>query len=141
MTTTILNDNISTISEDKQNRISDLDAIVALEADKIRERSIEQKWTFGDWDAVIEQFSEPLDWEICEPYVPHREEALFDDDNIDGFGFWIELILTGEDGFYSAEVTKFIAGYEDDDVYVDYNEDEQEYMRKHLDAELYKFYN
>lgn len=137
METTILNDNQTSISEATSKKISDLDAIVALAAEKIRERSIEDKWTFGEWD---EEWDEDF-----RGYVPDfkKEDALFnnDSDEADGFHFWIELTLSENDGMESAEVTKFTVDFENEEVYTDYSDEEEEYMRNLLDAELYKFYN
>ena len=137
MKITILTDNQTSISEATSKKISDLDAIVALAAEKIRERSIEDKWTFGEWD---EEWDEDF-----RGYVPDfkKEDALFnnDSDEADGFHFWIELTLSENDGRESAEVTKFTVDFENEEVYTDYSDEEEEYMRNLLDAELYKFYN
>ena len=137
MESTILNDNQTSISEATSKKISDLDAIVALAAEKIRERSIEDKWTFGEWD---EEWDEDF-----RGYVPDfkKEDALFnnDSDEADGFHFWIELTLSENDGRESADVTKFAVDFENEEVYTDYSDEEEEYMRNLLDAELYKFYN
>lgn len=137
MKTTILDDNQTSISEAISKKISDLDAIVALAAEKIRERSIEQKWTFGEW---VE------DWDDgYRAYVPMfaEETALFDNDtdDCDGFGFWVELRLTEKNDFKSAEVDEFSVYFDNGEAYVCYTKEEQEYMKNRLNSELYKFYN
>lgn len=137
MKTTILNDNQTSISEATSKKISDLDAIVALAAEKIRECSIKEKWTFGEWTE---------DWdEDFRADVPcfEKESMLFDNDSDEygGFHFWVELKLSEKEGFKSAEVEVLTVDFENDEVYAYYSDEEEEYMRNLLDAQLYKFYN